>query len=128
MIYQKLILAITFIGLTSCSALMSQNTGKQSQSSSLMEYLYPDKENECPPPPKCSQVINVAKGGKIEGGIVQNFNCDSSPGPPKPSPSPSVWDKIKNFLKRVNPKVLIAPAAILAIAIIVVIFEKRKGK
>ena len=44
MIYQKLILAITFIGLTSCSALMSQNTGKQSQSSSLMEYLYPDKE------------------------------------------------------------------------------------
>ena len=90
--------------------------------------LYPDKENECPPPPKCSQVINVAKGGKIEGGIVQNFNCDSSPGPPKPSPSPSVWDKIKNFLKRVNPKVLIAPAAILAIAIIVGIYEKRKGK
>lgn len=44
MIYQKLILAITFIGLTSCSALMSHNTGKQSQSSSLMEYLYPDKE------------------------------------------------------------------------------------
>lgn len=42
--FQKLILAITFIGLASCSAMVSHNTGKQSQSSSLMEYLYPDEE------------------------------------------------------------------------------------
>ena len=106
--------------------------------------LYPDKETEkCPDPPKCSAVISVAKGGKV-GNIAQDFKCDASPGPPKPSPGPpkpspgppkpspspssSVWDKIKNFLKRVNPKVLIAPAAILVIAIVVGIFEKRKGK
>jgi rhombotail lipoprotein len=42
--YKKLILAITLLSLASCSAMVSHNTGKQSQSSSLMEYLYPDKD------------------------------------------------------------------------------------
>jgi hypothetical protein len=103
------------------------------RATTIQTNLYPDKETErCPDPPKCSAVISVAKGGNVEGNIAQDFKCDSTPGPPKPSPSPSpspsVWDKIKNFLKRVNPKVLIAPAVILAIAIIVGIFEKRKGK
>lgn len=31
--------------LTSCSALISNNTGKNTQSSSLMDFLYPDKES-----------------------------------------------------------------------------------
>ena len=114
--------------------------------------LYPDKEIEnCPPPPKCSAVISIAKGSTV-GNIAQNFKCDDTPGPPKPSPNkpspgppkpgpnkpnpgppkpdpnkPSVWNKIKNFLKRINPKVLIAPAVVLLIAIVVGIFEKRKG-
>jgi hypothetical protein len=77
-------------------------------------------------------------GGKVPN-IKQNINCDSNPKPdpnkpkpgpnkPKPNPLTNVWDKIKNFLKRINPKVFIAPAAILAISIVVGIFEKRKGR
>ncbi len=78
--------------------------------------------------PKCEQIVNLV-GGKVPN-IKQNINCDSNPipDPNKPKPETNVWDKIKNFLKRVNPKVFIAPAAILAIAIVVGIFEKRKGR
>ena len=106
--------------------------------------LYPDKETQkCPPPPKCSAVISIAKGSTV-GNIAQNFKCDDTPGPPKPGPNkpdpnkpdpnkpdpnkPSVWNKIKNFLKRIHPKVLIAPAVVLLIAIVVGIFEKRKAE
>lgn len=36
---------LTIIFLSSCSVLMSNNTGKKTISSSLMDYLYPDKES-----------------------------------------------------------------------------------
>ena len=39
---------LAFLGmmfLTSCSAIMSNNTGKKTQSSSLMDFLYPNKES-----------------------------------------------------------------------------------
>jgi len=95
--------------------------------------LQPDQKKKCSTKvPKCEQIVNLV-GGKVPN-IKQNINCDSSPSPdpnkpkPKPNPLTNVWDKIKNFLKRVNPKVFIAPAAILVIAIVVGIFGKRKGR
>lgn len=36
---------VTILLLTSCSAIVSNNTGKQTQSSSLMDFLYPNKES-----------------------------------------------------------------------------------
>lgn len=96
--------------------------------------LQPEQKKKCSTKvPKCEQIVNLV-GGKVPN-ITQNINCDSSPSPspdpnkpkPKPNPLTNVWDKIKNFLKRINPKVFIAPAAILVIAIVVGIFGKRKG-
>jgi hypothetical protein len=96
--------------------------------------LQPEQKKKCSTKvPKCEQIVNLV-GVKVPN-ITQNINCDSSPSPspdpnkpkPKPNPLTNVWDKIKNFLKRINPKVFIAPAAILVIAIVVGIFGKRKG-
>jgi len=39
------IIMLGMILLTSCSAILSNNTGKKTQSSSLMDFLYPDKES-----------------------------------------------------------------------------------
>ncbi len=43
--YRMFIIMLGVILLTSCSAILSNNTGKKTQSSSLMDFLYPDKES-----------------------------------------------------------------------------------
>lgn len=40
-----LIIILGIVFLTSCSSILSQNTGKKTQSSSLMDFLYPDEKS-----------------------------------------------------------------------------------
>ena len=40
-----LVVTLAILFLSSCSVLMSNNTGKNTISSSLMDFLYPNKEN-----------------------------------------------------------------------------------
>ncbi|USE69687.1 rhombotarget lipoprotein [Pseudoalteromonas maricaloris] len=45
MIFKGLIVSLCMLLLTSCSALVSQNTGTKTQSSSLMRFLYPNESS-----------------------------------------------------------------------------------